>query len=46
LHGAARSLGAIRRHGLRVGATTFRDAYRGSVAGRVVIVANWPSWRR
>jgi hypothetical protein len=40
LRGAARSLGAIRRHGLRIGATTFRDAYRGSVAGRVVIVAN------
>ena len=40
LHGAARSLGTVRRQGLRIGATTFRDAYRGSVAGRVVIVAN------
>ena len=40
MHGAARSLGAVRRQGLRIGATTFRDAYRGSVAGRAVIVAN------
>jgi hypothetical protein len=40
LHGAARSLGTMRRAGLRIGATTFRDAYRGSVDGRVVIVAN------
>ena len=40
MHGAARSLGAVRLHGIRIGATTFRDAYRGSVAGRVVIVAN------
>ncbi len=40
LHGAARSLGAVRRQGLRIGATTFRDAYRGSVAGRAVTVAN------
>lgn len=40
LHGAARSLGEVRRHGLRIGDTIFRDAYRGSVAGRAVIVAN------
>ena len=40
LHGAPRSLGAVRRQGLRIGATTFRDAYRGSVAGRAVTVAN------
>ena len=39
MHGAARSLGAVRLHGI-IGATTFRDAYRGSIAGRVVIVAN------
>ena len=40
LHGAARTLGSVRRQGLRIGDITFRDAYRGSVAGRTVIVAN------
>ena len=40
MHGAARALGEMRLHGLRVGATTFGDAYRGSIGGRAVIVAN------
>ena len=40
MHGAARSLGAVRLHGIRVGGTIFRDAYRVSVDGRAVIVAN------
>jgi hypothetical protein len=44
LHGAARTLGAVRLHGIRVGATVFQDAYRGSIGGRAVIVANaWTS---
>lgn len=40
MHGAARSLGAVRLHGIRVGVTTFGNAYRVSVDGRAVIVAN------
>ncbi len=40
MHGAARTLGAVRLHGIRVGDTTFGDAYRGSIDGRAVIVAN------
>ncbi len=40
MHGAARTLGEMRLHGIRVGATTFGDAYRGSIGGRAVIVAN------
>ena len=40
MHGAARALGEMRLHGIRVGATTFADAYRGSIDGRAVIVAN------
>jgi hypothetical protein len=40
MHGAARSLGAVRLHGIRVGVTVFSDAYRVSVDGRAVIVAN------
>ena len=40
LHGAARTLGAARLHGIRVGATVFRGAYRGSIGGRAVTVAN------
>ena len=44
MHGAARALGRVRLHGIRVGATTFGDAYRGSIDGRAVIVANaWTS---
>ena len=44
MHGAARVLGEMRLHGIRVGATTFGDAYRGSIDGRAVIVANaWTS---
>ena len=40
LHGAARTLGAARLHGIRIGATVFRDAYRATVGGRAVTVAN------
>jgi hypothetical protein len=40
MHGAARTLGAVRLHGIRVGATVFQDACRGSIDGRAVIVAN------
>ena len=40
LHGAARTLGAARLHGIRIGATVFADAYRGTAGGRAVTVAN------
>ena len=44
MHGAAHARGEMRLHGIRVGATTFGDAYRGSIDGRAVIVANaWTS---
>lgn len=40
MHGAGRGLGAVYLKDIRVGATVFADAYRGSIDGRTVIVAN------
>jgi hypothetical protein len=44
MYGAARTTSAVARHGIRVGDTVFPEAFRGTVNGRAVTVANaWTS---
>jgi hypothetical protein len=44
MYGAPRTTSAVVRHGIRVGDTVFPDAFRGTVNGRAVTVANaWTS---
>jgi hypothetical protein len=39
-----RGIPTVVQHGVRIGGTDFRDAFRGNVSGRAVIVANaWTS---
>src|ERR1700749_5187980 len=44
MYGAARTSSAVMQTGIRVGGTTFPDAFQASAGGRTVIVANaWTS---
>src|ERR1700736_3900480 len=44
MYGVQRARGATALRGIRIGGTVFRDAFRGSISGRTVIVANaWTS---
>jgi hypothetical protein len=44
MYGVPRQMPTVAQHGVRIGGTVFRDAFRGNISGRAVIVANaWTS---